>query len=548
MVVDIVYSGRLIAKLDLDRNNEKLYCDAQIVVGGEIFHCHRFLLDVVSGYFNRMFRNEFKDSAKCSVEVRGPIGFAITPSILNHVLQFVYTGSLDLSLQNIRDVIHAASYLDMEYLIDYCVSFTASSITGKSWLDIYRVAKHLHLDTLELVCIKSFHYVWADFNFKQASFLEMYDILKSEPEKLNGENTIRVVLSWVVFDEPARTEKLGALLELVSFKSVSRPFIEEEVTSGKYMRVGPEIVRFINEKLAERRIVVVSEWGWTVENAVFKYCPVKKEILHCSTPPFPCDKSAAVLDEDHIVVVGKYRFRSPLHIQIYCVPKNRWFVAESVISQPRFPTAIAIAQGVLFIIAGLDITGAFMNSVEGYHVTPQSCSRQPIEFPSLKVARARHALITRNDQIYIIGGFNFDYLKSCEVLDPSTRTIRDTGMLNHGRHGHAASVTSCGNYIIVSGGYDSHGVAITSVESYSFATEMWTVYRPLIHARWGHSSCSFDGKLYVIGGYGKYASSVEIYDPMTSQWSLHHYIEYQQVSGSVSSNSTVHPALFEHFP
>ena len=527
-----VVDRRFIEKLNFDRNNEKLFCNTKIVVGGNVFHCHRFLLDAVSSYFNRMFRNDFKDSESHSIEVRGAIGFSITARILDQVLQFVYTGTMDCTAEILHDVIHAANFLGIQYLVQFCISNTEDVITGRTWWQMYRAAKDLHLPALKLVCIESVRYCWSDLDLGQATFTDIYDVISCDPKRLGGKNAIRVILLWVSCDQQKRISKLDDLIKLVDFGSVRRQFIEKEIMNSEFVHLAPITTAYIYKKLAERQMIIVSEWGSTIAGAVYKYCPVEKELIRCSKPPYQVERAAVMLDENNLIVVGRENFRSPLHVQIYNVTEDRWHLERSLIGEPRFPTAIAFVNDFLFLIGGLNFNGAFIKSIEGYRVTLQTCSRQPIHFPDMNVERTRHTVVTRNDKVYIIGGFNLRYLKSCEIFDPSSRTIRFTGMLNYGRHGHAAAMTSDGDSIIVTGGYHPSSTALGSSESYSFTTEMWTVLKPLIHPRWGHCSCAYDGKVYIIGGYGAYASSVEVYDPEDARWSLHHYIEYRILSAS----------------
>jgi N-acetylneuraminic acid mutarotase len=61
----------------------------------------------------------------------------------------------------------------------------------------------------------------------------------------------------------------------------------------------------------------------------------------------------------------------------------------------------------------------------------------------------------------------------------------------------------------------------TLVERYDPETDTWDTCASLPTGRWGLSACALNGKIYAIGGYSKKTtlSSVEVYDPVSDQWS-----------------------------
>ena len=65
------------------------------------------------------------------------------------------------------------------------------------------------------------------------------------------------------------------------------------------------------------------------------------------------------------------------------------------------------------------------------------------------------------------------------------------------------------NKVYVIGGYD--GKYRKNVEIYNPLTEEWSTGTPMLYAERGHSASVVNGKIYVIGGYN--TTVVQIYDP-----------------------------------
>ena len=82
---------------------------------------------------------------------------------------------------------------------------------------------------------------------------------------------------------------------------------------------------------------------------------------------------------------------------------------------------------------------------------------------------------------------------------------------------HTATLLADGR-ILVAGGRNSVGTALTSVEIYNPITNTWVVAQSMQHARLDHTAVVLqDGRLLVAGGDAT-GDSVEIYDPTDNSW------------------------------
>uniref|UniRef100_A0A8C1UKJ4 Zinc finger and BTB domain containing 8A n=1 Tax=Cyprinus carpio TaxID=7962 RepID=A0A8C1UKJ4_CYPCA len=116
-----IHQSCLLKQLDQQRQQE-LFCDCNVLVEGQIFRAHRNVLYGSSGYFRMLLSQGAKDtleSINASFDVFSPEIFAI-------ILDFIYSGQLELNSSNVIEVMSAASYLQMNDVISYCKAFIKS--------------------------------------------------------------------------------------------------------------------------------------------------------------------------------------------------------------------------------------------------------------------------------------------------------------------------------------------------------------------------------------------------------------------------------------
>ncbi|KAK0155103.1 Ankyrin repeat and BTB/POZ domain-containing protein 1 [Merluccius polli] len=89
------------------------YSDVKFMVHGEIFLAHRCVLGARSEYFTMMFETKWK--GKNLITLKHPL---INPAAFGALLQYFYTGCMDINVSFIEDCILLAKQCKMEDLID----------------------------------------------------------------------------------------------------------------------------------------------------------------------------------------------------------------------------------------------------------------------------------------------------------------------------------------------------------------------------------------------------------------------------------------------
>ncbi|CAM4578585.1 zinc finger and BTB domain-containing protein 8A-like isoform X1 [Lepidochelys kempii] len=107
-----------------EQRKQDLFCDCCILVEGKVFKAHRNVLFASSGYFKMLLSQSSKETSQpttATFEVFSPATFTV-------ILDFVYSGKLSLTGQNVIEVMSAASYLQMTDILSVCKTFIKSSL------------------------------------------------------------------------------------------------------------------------------------------------------------------------------------------------------------------------------------------------------------------------------------------------------------------------------------------------------------------------------------------------------------------------------------
>ena len=99
----------LMKRLNMQRQ-QSYFCNITLVAKeGNEFKAHRNVLSAASPFFSKLLQSEMKEKEE------GVIRFdEISKSILSDVLEFIYTGSVEVNEKNAGDLIIAADYLLLE--------------------------------------------------------------------------------------------------------------------------------------------------------------------------------------------------------------------------------------------------------------------------------------------------------------------------------------------------------------------------------------------------------------------------------------------------
>ncbi|XP_010619854.1 zinc finger and BTB domain-containing protein 8A isoform X5 [Fukomys damarensis] len=117
------HQSHLLEQLNEQRRQD-VFCDCSILVEGKVFKAHRNVLFASSGYFKMLLSQNSKETSQPTTATFQ----AFSPDTFTVILDFVYSGKLSLTGQNVIEVMSAASFLQMTDVIGVCKTFIKSSL------------------------------------------------------------------------------------------------------------------------------------------------------------------------------------------------------------------------------------------------------------------------------------------------------------------------------------------------------------------------------------------------------------------------------------
>ena len=184
------YSNKILGGLNSLRSQE-LLCDYSLVTDDLTMRVHRSVMVACSDYFHAMLTGDMREAKETSVHLHG-----VTSHGLQAMVNFAYTGVLDINLDNLEDVLSASTHLQMAEAVELCCQFIDTAVTIDNCVDI--------LNLTELYSLKAAKKRARGFilkNFEALSNTDQYQKLNSgQLSSLLEENSLKIVSEYALFE------------------------------------------------------------------------------------------------------------------------------------------------------------------------------------------------------------------------------------------------------------------------------------------------------------------------------------------------------------
>lgn len=473
-------------------------CDVVLCVGRCEFPAHRIVLAGASPYLQRMFTNGMLESGKTKIELGG-----IEPQTMESLLEFVYTGSVELTTNNVQQLLSGASMLHLTSLSKSCSSFLETHLDCTNCLGIRAFADLYSCTNLERF---AFRYICENFLevVKSDEFLELgkeslVDLLKCSSLQVYSEDEVfNAVELWIGYRYDQRKCYASEVLQHVRLPLISLEFLETRVVPARFVKNDSECQMLLATALNDYK------------NNLPDYM-----LLHRSKP------------QSLYTVGGRNSMSCQLSsIEQFDVSMNSWTILKPM-TCARTAVGACSLNGYLYVVGGecatvgSNIHGEtnYKSTVEVYQPTDKSW----LLAADLAIPRSFVSVVSLDGYVYALGGedrlcsYNF-----VERYDPVGNFWSPVQSMKRRRSGAGAAV--CNGLLYVAGGYD-RGIHAdrASVECYNHELDQWTFVTELEKARSGLGLVALNGCIYAVGGRNRstdsYFDLVERYDPQNHHWS-----------------------------
>uniref|UniRef100_UPI00358EB069 kelch repeat and BTB domain-containing protein 2 isoform X1 n=2 Tax=Myxine glutinosa TaxID=7769 RepID=UPI00358EB069 len=195
--------------------------DVVLVAEGAEFPCHRTVLAASSAYFRAMFTSGLSESKQSHVSLQG-----VEAATLRPIVQYAYTGQLQLDEYNVEQLFETASFLQVEEVVQQCCAYLLKKVSAESCLHLLAFA-----DTYSCLELKQVARRMVEHRFpalcRQEQFLQLQpqllmEVLGSDNLNVEKEETVReAAMLWLEYSPSSRSQYLSAVLGHIRIDALS---------------------------------------------------------------------------------------------------------------------------------------------------------------------------------------------------------------------------------------------------------------------------------------------------------------------------------------
>ncbi|XP_007894421.1 kelch-like protein 9 isoform X3 [Callorhinchus milii] len=545
-LVSDAYPDKLLEGL-FNLRTRNILCDIMLEAEGITFPVHKVILASVSSYCKLLFGaktaapgNQQNIVIKLNnVSARG----------LKHVLDFVYSNRLNLTLDTIEEILKAAEILLVRDAIKLCFKFLEECLSQRNCMDIVKITQKSGPQDLKQ---KAASYVGQYYKHILGNHRSLVELDKVALCTILDDNGIQgyselelfdCTIRWLYHDEN-RLKDAAEILKRIRFCLIPAAKLQKCVQETSLMKTNLQCHRYLQEALsyhshlyaqpliqsARSQIRSITDHlvilgGRTKDNRICSDVWVADETGSCwrkmGEMCIPLYHHKVVVVNDFVFVIGgQHRFeangKQPSNeVFRFDVRNNSWLqVAGMLERRTRFHADTVLDH--IISVAGGTIQGNLTNTVEEY---------KPVEnkwqfaapFP---VAVADHAGAVHKAILYISGVT----LKDIYSYLPRLQRWIVNRAMTFARCDHG--MATIGDKIFCVGGRalnsSSEWVHVNETEYYVPGTDQWTTLKVSPFNCCQFSTSVHNSKLYITGGGSLHQmmkkDSVFIYHPEARRW------------------------------
>ena len=410
----------LAKRLNILRRQDHL-CDTTMVTKDDKeFKAHRNVLSAVSPFFSKLLQSDMKENREGIVRFE-----EISGAVMEDVLEFIYTGSVEVTEENSKDLIATANYLIIPGLKKLSGRFLERQMSKSNCISTFYFAEMYQCDELITNTRKFIH---ANF----ASVAEMDEFLNLEGKEVERwissdeisvaveADVFKIVLKWIEQNKSERKASFEKLFRHLRLASLSRDFLFDVVTNelveenGDCLKLISKAIKLTGFSSEENRLQFPRK-GFETRAIVacggkytFCYLPEKDEWKRLAD---------GLSERNHLTKMLSYRN------ELYAFPKdgtkgerydpvvNGWCTLDLASSRS---TQVAVVRGEIYAI---EVNTSKKSTIKRYDV--ERCSWHTV-LSSHEGCREDSCVVAAGNHLYVCGGwpeFEDDFVTKAERFD-----------------------------------------------------------------------------------------------------------------------------------
>ena len=194
----------------------------------KVIECHRAVIAVNSPVLKAMLKSQMKETTQKQIELNN-----ISPPAMDKLVEYMYTGKARIRKENLKDVVEAADFLQMNELKQMCIYKVPAVLQPNnvtSWLDL---SDKMNLTELHTHCSQimtsQLEEMKSGQEFLELKIAELKScLLQVKQNGADPDDLLGASLDWASADPEDRGDEMEALLRALPMEKCSLQCLEEE--------------------------------------------------------------------------------------------------------------------------------------------------------------------------------------------------------------------------------------------------------------------------------------------------------------------------------
>ena len=475
----------MMKRLDIQRRNEH-FCDVILEVGSgddqARLKAHRIVLCAASPFFYNALNSDMKEKEEGVIRLE-----ETSKPVMEDVLEYLYTGHVDINEQNAFDLITMADYFLLSGLKSLCATVLIHSLSFSNCVETYYFAlkyqcPELQQKTRDFI-FENFMSVTESENFLNLDMKQVEEWISNYEIRVKGEEEVfQVIVKWMERNE--MQERFCELFRHVRLLYLSQNYIFDVILPHPSVKDCETCTTFTLNAMRE------------VANA--------SEECFFSQSPRTCLKT----HEDCLVACSKK------HTFSYVPVEDKWYL----LSKRRVGQHVAVSHGKLYSIrrnsAGLCV-------MEQYD--PMRNTWTAIDSTAELVTATSASPVTFQGSVYYVGGYlrnNNQPTNKVHKYNPDTNTWQELAPMSIARG--RVCVVADRNSLYAIGGESASKECLDVVEKFDPEKNCWSTVASTLERKMMCSGTFVRGKVFLFADFTDSKQlaniTIEMYDPVTDVW------------------------------
>ena len=206
------------------------FCDVILLLNGRCFFAHKAILASRSPYFRSMFTSHMKEQSSAEIDLTESLLLENDASFRN-ILDFMYSGDIEINVENAEDMLRIADFLLLEDVNEYCRQFFLQhgNLNLSNCLCLSVLAEHHNMTDVAKVAKQMVRARFHDYLIDSEELLDLpesvFVTLLRDPETTqftSSDSLVRGIVRWTRHDMNERQMSLVSLLSFIRLQSLSR--------------------------------------------------------------------------------------------------------------------------------------------------------------------------------------------------------------------------------------------------------------------------------------------------------------------------------------